>query len=122
MNKNTDTEMDFTLLSEKPIDIVGIVMKYLSHWKWFLLSVIMCLLFAMATILYSPRTYKVATTIIFKDDQRGGGASELNILKEVYKLKVLCYNFDNGFQSEIAKKNINAAIKRSGADHAAQQC
>ena len=103
MNKNTDTEMDFTLLSEKPIDIVGIVMKYLSHWKWFLLSVIMCLLFAMATILYSPRTYKVATTIIFKDDQRGGGASELNILKEV-GLTTQRNNVDN--EVEVLKRSL----------------
>ncbi len=103
MNKNTDTEMDFTLLSEKPIDIVGIVMKYLSHWKWFLLSVIMCLLFAVGIILYSPRTYRVATTIIFKDDQRGGGASELNILKEV-GLTTQRNNVDN--EVEVLKRSL----------------
>lgn len=32
-------------------------------------------------------------------------------------LKVLCYTFVNGFQSEVARENIAAAVKASGADH-----
>jgi hypothetical protein len=32
-------------------------------------------------------------------------------------LKVLCYTFVNGFQSEIARQNIAAAVEASGADH-----
>lgn len=33
-----------------------------------------------------------------------------------YKCKTLCYNFDNGFKSEIAQENIKSAIDTSGAD------
>ena len=33
-----------------------------------------------------------------------------------YKCKTLCYNFDNGFQSEIARKNIQSAVNTTGAD------
>lgn len=33
-----------------------------------------------------------------------------------FKLKVLCYNFDNGFQSEIAKNNIKSAIEATNTD------
>ena len=40
----------------------------------------------------------------------------LYLITKKYKCKTLCYNFDNGFQSEIAKKNIQSAIDASGAD------
>ena len=40
----------------------------------------------------------------------------LYLATKKYKCKTLCYNFDNGFQSEIAKKNIQSAIDASGAD------
>jgi len=34
-----------------------------------------------------------------------------------YQLRTLAFTFDNGFQSDIARKNICEAINRSGADH-----
>jgi tRNA(Ile)-lysidine synthase TilS/MesJ len=34
-----------------------------------------------------------------------------------YKLKVLTYTFDNGFMSDLAKKNIEISIKKCGVDH-----
>ena len=40
----------------------------------------------------------------------------LYIAAKVYDLKVLCYNFDNGFQTNIAKKNIESAVNATGAD------
>ncbi len=33
-----------------------------------------------------------------------------------FKLKVLCFTFDNGFQTEIAKQNISNAIEKASAD------
>ena len=40
----------------------------------------------------------------------------LYLATKVYNLKTLCYTFVNGFQSDIAKENIRAALKASGAD------
>jgi hypothetical protein len=34
-----------------------------------------------------------------------------------YNLKVLCFTFDNGFQSDVARWNIAEAVRKSGADH-----
>lgn len=34
-----------------------------------------------------------------------------------YKLNVLTYTFDNGFMSELAKRNIEKSVKESGVDH-----
>jgi hypothetical protein len=40
----------------------------------------------------------------------------LYMMAAVYKLKVLAYNFDNGFQSEKAMQNIKRAVKKLGVD------
>ena len=41
----------------------------------------------------------------------------LYLATKVYKLNVLAYTFHNGFFNEIALKNIEAALKKTNADH-----
>ncbi|MBC2714601.1 MAG: hypothetical protein HF978_04760 [Desulfobacteraceae bacterium] len=48
-----------------------------------------------------------------------GGKDSIYVLylaRKKYNLKVLCYNFDNGFQSDIARENIKSAVDSTGAD------
>ncbi|MDH5266436.1 MAG: N-acetyl sugar amidotransferase [Candidatus Bathyarchaeota archaeon] len=40
----------------------------------------------------------------------------LYICKKVYNLRTLAFNFNNGFQSEIAKQNIHNAVKKLNVD------
>lgn len=40
----------------------------------------------------------------------------LYLAKKKFDLNVLCYNFDNGFQSDIARENIKSAVDSVGAD------
>ncbi len=100
MNLYSDKEIEFSLLQEKQIDIVGILMKYLSHWKWFLLSITVFCTIAVVYIIYSTPYYKAETAILFKDEMRGG-ASELNVLKEM-GLVTRRSNVDN--EVEVLKK------------------
>ena len=102
MNKYSEQEIEFSLLQEKPINIVGILMRYLVHWKWFLISIISCYLIALIYIIYATPTYKVETSILFKDDMRGG-TSELNVLKEM-GLVTRRSNADN--EIEVLKKSL----------------
>lgn len=102
MNKYSVPEIEFSLLQEKPIDIVSILMKYLIHWKWFLLSIALFGFIAIIYIIYSTPSYKVETAILFKDDMRGG-ASELNVLKEM-GLVTRRSNVDN--EVEVLKKSL----------------
>src|SRR5690554_4328797 len=105
MNKfsNVNVEEEFTLLAEKPIDVMGILLKYLSFWKWFLLSVVLCLVIAVAYIYFTLPKYQVATSIVFKDDQLGGGGTELNVFKEM-GVVTRRNNVDN--EVEILKKSL----------------
>ena len=41
----------------------------------------------------------------------------LYLAKQKYDLNILCYTLDNGFMSQMAKDNIERAIKKAGVDH-----
>lgn len=102
MNRYSDVEIDFSLLKEKPINIRAILMKYLNHWRWFVISMAISLTLAIIYLMYAVPNYKVETAILFKDDMRGG-VSELNVLKEM-GLITQKSNVDN--EVEVLKKSL----------------
>ncbi len=59
------------------------VEKYLIHWKWFVLSVIVVLCLAFLYLRYTTPLYKATATILVKDDKKGGLASELSVLSDL---------------------------------------
>lgn len=64
------------------INIQEILFKYLSYWKWFVLSVIVCLTGSFIYLKYSTPVYNVSAAIIIKDDKKGGnGTSELSVFE-----------------------------------------
>ncbi len=71
-------EEEFMELSEKKIDVTAILMKYLSYWKWFVFSIVFFLGIAAAYIYFTLPKYQITTSILFKDDQKGG-TTELNM-------------------------------------------
>src|SRR5690554_6520738 len=102
-SKLSNVEEEFTLLVEKPIDVMSIILKYLSYWKWFVLSAAFCIVIAVLYIFFSLTKYEIATSIVFKDDQRGGGVTELNVFKEI-GVVTRRSNVDN--EIEILKKSL----------------
>lgn len=106
MNKNfeIDKENEFSLLSEKPIDLMSTVIKYLSYWKWFVLSATLCLIFAGIYLSYTLPKYKVSTSILFKDEQRGS-SSELSVFQE---MGLISQNNNVDNEIEILKKSLIA--------------
>jgi capsular exopolysaccharide synthesis family protein len=79
MNKYLNPVEEF----EKPIDFAGQFFKYLTYWKWFIISLIVCLALAFIYLKITPNNYEVTTSILLKDDQKGGGSTEMNAFKEM---------------------------------------
>lgn len=104
MNRNTDVENDFIMLTEKKIDVMAILMKYIYHWKWFLLSIISFVLLAVVYIYFTLPQYEISSSILFKDDQKGG-TTELNIVRDM-GVVTRRNNVDN--EIEIMKKSLIA--------------
>lgn len=80
MGKNTimklsKREEEFKLLSEKPFDFIGLFIKYFSYWKWFLVSIFICISIAVVYVKFSLPTYKIQTSVLFKDSQKGSGST-----------------------------------------------
>lgn len=104
MNKNLGVEEEYFMLSEKKIDVMSILMKYLSYWKWFVISIIFCLAIAAAYLYFALPKYEITTSILFRDDQKGG-TSELNVFREM-GVVTRKSNVDN--EVEILKKSMVA--------------
>lgn len=104
MNKHLGVEEEYFELSEDKIDVLSILMKYLSYWKWFVISIILCLAVAAAYIYFVLPKYEITTSILFRDDQKGG-TSELNVFREM-GVVTRKSNVDN--EVEILKKSMVA--------------
>lgn len=69
------------------IDIKAILFKYLQHWRWFVLTLLLCLVAAFLYLRYATPTYSVSAKVLIKDDKKGGGMdaaaafSDLNIFQ-----------------------------------------
>lgn len=104
MSKFVDVEEEFVALSEKKIDVLKILTKYFSYWKWFVISVLLFLILAVAYLYFSLPQYEITSSILFRDDEKGG-TSEISIFNEMtgYKRR---NNADN--EIEMMKKSMIA--------------
>ncbi|TDD75946.1 GumC family protein [Flavobacterium caseinilyticum] len=63
--------------SEQDFQIRAIVDQYASHWKWFVLGAFISLSVAYVYLRYTIPQYRASTTILMKDEKKGGLSSEL---------------------------------------------
>jgi len=71
--QNTEEE-----IKEEEIDFAGLFFKYLRYWKWFVASVIVCLIFAVLYLKHATPVYQVKATVLLKDDKKGSSTAELS--------------------------------------------
>ncbi len=75
--KLSNPEKEFKLLSEKSFDFIGLFIKYLSFWKWFVVSLVIFIAIAVVHIKYSLPIYKIETAVLFQDSHKGSGSSAM---------------------------------------------
>jgi capsular exopolysaccharide synthesis family protein len=71
MEKNSSNE-EF----EQEFDFKAEISKYIIHWKWFVLSIVIALSFAFFKVRYNVPIYNSTLTILMKDTKKGGRLSE----------------------------------------------
>ena len=86
--------------SEEQINIQEIFFRYLIHWPWFVVSVIVCIALAWGYLRLTTPIYNVSATVLIKDEKKGGGA---NMSSELEKMGL------NGFVS--SSNNIENEIE-----------
>ena len=60
---------------EEQVNIQEILFRYLIHWPWFVVSVIICVAIAWGYLRLTTPIYNISATVLIKDEKKGGGAS-----------------------------------------------
>ncbi|MFV8374692.1 GumC family protein [Flavobacterium sp. LB1P71] len=117
--ENNNFENDF----DNSIDLKTILNKYLIHWHWFLLAVIVSFLGAFFFLRYTIPQYTATTTILVKDEQKGGMLSELSAFADMGIGGGMKNNLDNELEilksrsltaSTVKKLNLNTSFIAKG--------
>ncbi|MBD3589401.1 polysaccharide biosynthesis tyrosine autokinase [Bacteroides sp. GM023] len=61
--------------SEEQVNIQELLFRYLIHWPWFVVSVIICLAVAWGYLRLTTPVYNISATVLIKDEKKGGGAN-----------------------------------------------
>ena len=94
-NKEKRNELD-----EEQVNIQEILFRYLIHWPWFVVSVVICIIFAWLYLHVTTPIYNISATVLIKDEEKGGGKS---MSSELEKMGL------DGFMS--SSKNIDNEIE-----------
>ncbi|WP_128547764.1 GumC family protein [Larkinella soli] len=81
MATNEYTYATYRVHEVKNASAQAVLMRHLSHWPWFLLSIGAALIGASIYTLYQQPVYKVQASLLIKDDKKG--LSEESVLKEL---------------------------------------
>ena len=68
---------------EEQVNIQEILFRYLIHWPWFVVSVIICIACAWGYLRLATPVYNISATVLIKDDKKGGGASMSSELEKM---------------------------------------
>ena len=102
-NKNQIKEEEFYLK-----DILG---KYIIHWKWFALGVTVCLIATFLHLRYATPEFRTSTTILVKDEKKGGMLSELSAFADLGLVGGLKSNVDNEIEILKSRTLVESTVK-----------
>lgn len=76
-NKNITTSVE-----EDSFDIGKIISSFLSHWKLFLVCVVLCVAAAVVQLYFTVPQYRVSAKILLSDSQKGSFSSQTDMLAD----------------------------------------
>jgi tyrosine-protein kinase Etk/Wzc len=86
--------------------------KYLIHWKWFVLSVFLCLVLAFLYLRYTTPSYEASTSVLVKDEKKGGMLSELSAFSDLGLGGGSVNNVDNEIEILKSRTLVESTIKK----------
>lgn len=97
---------------KKKIDVKEAVLKYIVKWHWFVISILLFLAIAAVKIRYTPNLYKVQTTILIKENKKGGIPSEFSAFEDLGAMLGGGRNVDNEVQVLKSRHILKSVVKR----------
>ena len=69
--------------SEEQVNIQELLFRYLIHWPWSVVSIIICIACAWGYLRLTTPIYNISATVLIKDEKKGGGASMSSDLEKM---------------------------------------
>ena len=91
-------------------DIRAEVEKYLFHWKWFVLGLIVSLIGAYSFLRYSTPQYSASATIMIKGDKKSGISRELAAFEDLGMLGGSTNSAENEIEILKSRKIIGSVV------------
>lgn len=88
--------------------------QYLNHWRWFVMAVCLCITIAYVYLRYSTPQYQASTTILVKDEKKGGMLSELSAFADMGLGSGLKSNVDNEIEILKSRTLVERTVKKLG--------
>jgi tyrosine-protein kinase Etk/Wzc len=105
-NNNFDDDL------ENDFDLKGFLSTYLIHWKWFVLSIGICLVGAFVYLRFSVPQYKATTSILVKDEKKGGMLSELSAFADMGLGGGMVNNVDNEIEILKSRTLVESTVRK----------
>ena len=106
---NDRLNMDRFEEEEAGFDFKIILMKLFIYWKWFIVSIAVCLLGAFFYLRQSTPVYRVQATIMINDEQKGSFQNQMMTLQQDFGLM----NTTGGIDNEIEVLRSKSLIKQA---------
>ena len=105
-NNNFDEEY------ENDFDLKLFLNKYLIHWQWFALTICIGLLGSFLYLRYTIPQYQTTTTILVKDEKKGGMLSELSAFADLGVGGGMKSNLDNEIEILKSRTLVESTVKK----------
>ena len=107
MNTNYISEDD----QNEDFNLRDTLEKYLIHWQWFVLGSLLCMGIAYVYLRYSTPQFQARTTILVKDEKKGGMLSELSAFSDMGLGKGMTSNLDNEIEILKSRTLVESTVK-----------
>jgi len=75
--------IDVTASKKDTFDVREFLEKYVFHWKWFVLGVIVAIFCAFLILRYTVPEFQVVSTILIQDKENESVSSELSAFEDL---------------------------------------
>lgn len=93
---------------EEQVDYKALFFKYLIHWKWFVASIVVCLIGGWIYLYYTTPVYSITGSVIIKDNKKNNSVS--TGLADLEDLGF--YSSTNNFDNEVEVLHSRTLLKK----------
>ena len=77
--KENSYENNINEQDEEKVNYQELLFRYIIHWPWFMVSVLICLIGAWGYLYFQTPVYQVSASIMIKDDKKGGNSGSADL-------------------------------------------